>query len=160
MAFSQPIVLELSLVESSGPWLEPGSPVLYCWFHAVHLPGTPHDEGKISVLSMDRAARIWREYTRLVTIDQSREVLAGLETLGLPGRTPDVVGVVDSSDGWDRVVFCVRTEGGAHCMDIAMHSSGFDGNDAEALRELFRRLFALAGFAEFSPVIYGERRTR
>ncbi|MCI0464471.1 MAG: hypothetical protein L0Z62_46665 [Gemmataceae bacterium] len=160
MASSQPIALELSLVESSGPWFKPGSPVLYCWFHAVHLPGTPHDEGKISVLSMDRAARTWREFTRPVTIDQSREILAGLEALGLPGRTPDVEGVVDTSDGWDRVVFWVRTEGGVRCMDLDMHSSGFDGKDAEALRELFRRLFALAGFAEFSPVVYGERRAR
>jgi hypothetical protein len=158
MASSQPIALELSLVESSGPWFKPGSPTLYCWFHAVHFPGTPHDEGKVSVLRPDGATHTWRELTRPLTIDQSREIFARLEALGLPGRPPDVEGVVDTSDGWHRVVFWVRTEDRARCTAIDMHSSGFDGGDAEALRALFRRLFALAGFAEFSPVIYGKGR--
>jgi hypothetical protein len=54
------------------------------------------------------------------------------------------------------VVFWVRMEGGARYVDIDMHASGFDGRDADALRKLFRRLFALAGFVEASPVIYGE----
>jgi hypothetical protein len=156
MASSQPVTLELGLVESSGPWFKPGSPKLYCWFHAVHLPGTPHDQGKVSVLSVDQATGVWRELTRPVTIDQSREVLAAVTALGLPGRAPDVEGVVDTSDGWTRVVFWVRTEGGARCVDIDMHSSGFEGRDADALRGLFRRLFALAGFAAGCPVIYGE----
>jgi hypothetical protein len=159
MASSEPITLELSLVESSGPWFKPGSATLYCWFHAVHIPGTPHDEGKASVLSFDRRARTWQEFTRPVTIDQSREILAGLEAVGLPGSTPDAEGVVDTSDGWHRVVFWVWTKGGARCLNIDMHSSGFEGRDAEALRELFRRLFALAGFSEFSPAVYGERPT-
>jgi hypothetical protein len=160
MMAPQPISLQLSLVESSGAWFKPGSPTLYCWFSAVHLPGTPHDEGKVSVLSVDRGTRAWRELTRPVAVEQSREVLAGLAALGLPGRAPDVKGVVDTSEGWDRIAFGVRMEGGSRCVDIDMASSGFDGGDAEPLRGLFRRLFALAGFADFSPVIYGARRTR
>jgi hypothetical protein len=33
-------------------------------------------------------------------------------------------------------------------LEIGMHSSGFDGKDAETLRALFRHLFALAGYEE------------
>jgi len=40
-----------------------------------------------------------------------------------------------------------------------MHSSGFDGADAERLRALFRALFALAGFQAYCPVVYGPRLT-
>jgi hypothetical protein len=155
MAPSQPFTLELGLVESSGPWFKPGAPTLFCWFKAFHLPGTPHDQGKVSVLSLDQTARSWREFTRPVTLDQSREVLAALTALGLPGCPPDVKGVVDTSEGWSQVVFWVRMAGGVRCVDIDMHSSGFDGRDADALRRLFRRLFALAGFTADSAATYG-----
>jgi hypothetical protein len=144
------------LAESSGPWFGPGWPTLYCSFGAVHLPGTPHDRGTISLLCRDHPTGTWRELVQSVTIDQSREILADLTAVGLPGRAPDVEGVVDTSDGWTRIVFWVRVEGGSRCVEIDMHSSGFRGGDAKALRKLFRRLFALAGFADWSAVIYGE----
>jgi hypothetical protein len=127
--------------------------------HLVHLPGTPHTEGTVSVLSAAPATCQWHEFIRATTIDQVQHVLAALEALGLPGRAPNVKGVVDTSEGWERLVFWVQVKGESRTVNLDVHSSGFDGPDAEPLRTLFRRLFALAGFTGFSPVIYGERRT-
>ena len=105
------------------------------------------------------ATRSWREYVRQTTIDQARSVVAQLEALGIPGRTPEAEGVVDTSDGWTNLFFRVKVEKEATALDIGMQSSGFDGADAEGLRTLFRHLFALAGFEAYSPVVYGPRRT-
>jgi len=150
------MILELSLVQSSGLWFKPGMPILYCWFHAVHVQDTPDEVGRVLVVRRDQATGTWREFTRPVTISQSREILSRLEDLGLPGRAPNVEGVPDTSDGWARVVFWVRTHDGARCMVIDMESSGFEGGDAEPLRRLYRRLFELAGFSDFWPSIYGQ----
>jgi hypothetical protein len=63
MATSEPIILELSLVQSAGPWFKPGMPILYCWFHAVHVQDAPDDSGRVLVVGRDQATGTWREFT-------------------------------------------------------------------------------------------------
>jgi hypothetical protein len=160
MADPQHIAIEVTLLESGGPCGTVGTPRMFCRYSAVHLPGTPLDDGRVCVVARDGATRSWREHTRQTTFESARGVLAQLQALGIPGRTPDATGVVDSSDGWMNLFFRVTAEREAMALDIGMHSSGFDGVDAERLRALFRDLFALAGFEAYCPVVYGPRRTR
>ena len=42
---------------------------------------------------------------------------------------------------------------------FATNSNGFQGKDAEQLRALFRHLFILAGYADYSEGLYGPLRT-
>jgi hypothetical protein len=149
MADPQYIVIEVTLLESGGPFGTVGEPRMFCRYSAVHLPGTSLDDGKVSVVVRDQATQAWREYVRQTTFGEARGVLARLEALGFPGRTPEVEGVVDTSDGWTNLFVRVKVEKEATVLDIAMQSSGFDVADAERLRNLFRDLFALAGFEAY-----------
>lgn len=152
----KPFFLELSLIESSGLWFKPGKPSMYCWLGATHTPRVEFGEARIQVLSADRTTTFWRELNRELNLEQASQVRAELERIGLPGTAPEVQGVIDTSDGWNRLLFSVRTESGACSITIDMQSSGFEGRDAPALRSLFRQLFSLAGFVNFSPTIYEE----
>jgi hypothetical protein len=160
MADPQYLVMEVTLLESGGPFGTVGEPRMFCRYRAVHLPGTHFDDGKVSVVVRDHATQSWREYVRQTTFEDARGVMAQLQALGILGRTPDAKGVVDTSDGWTNLFFRVQTEKESMALDIAMQSSGFDGADAEGLRTLFRDLFALAGFEAYCPVVYGPRRTQ
>jgi hypothetical protein len=160
MADPQYLVIEVTLLESGGPFESVGEPRMFCRYSAAHLSGTRLDDGKVSVVVRDHTTQAWREYVRKTTFDDARGVIARLKALGIPGRTPKAEGVVDTSDGWTNLSFRVKAEKDAMAFDIGMQSSGFDGADAEKLRVLFRELFALAGFEAYSPVVYGPCRTR
>jgi hypothetical protein len=136
----------LSLIASSGPFGRVGSPNLFCWASAAHFPSGPPDNGRIVVLSRDSPARAWREYAGALSVEQSRKVIELLDALGLPGRTPDVEGVVDTYDSWSHISFETRVEGRHANLEIMMHSSGFEGGDAARLNGLFLYLFKLAGY--------------
>jgi hypothetical protein len=144
----------LSLVESSGPFGRVGSPNLFCWASAAHFPSGPPDNGRIVVLSRDSSTRAWREYAGALSVEQSLEVIERLNALGLPGRTPDVEGVVDTSDSWSHISFETRVEGRHTNLEIMMHSSGFEGGDAARLNGLFLYLFKLAGYEGYGWSFY------
>jgi hypothetical protein len=149
------IAFQLTLVQSAGPLFQVGSPQLFLWLNVAHGPGTPIDDGKVFVICYDEAARAWREHTRSMAVEQSREVIERLKKLGFPVRRPDVEGVVDTSGGWSHLSFQGRIDESNFVFNIGMESSGFRGRDAEQLRELFRCLFRLAGYAGYDPTIYG-----
>lgn len=151
-----PFSFTLSLIESSGLFGQAGRPNLFCWASAFHFPAAALGDGRILVLSRDPAADAWREYAGALSAEQSRTIMELLKALGLPGRTPDVEGVVDTSDGWSHISFQTGVEGRHSHLDISMHSSGFDGGDAARLRSLFRLLFDLAGYQGYNQSAYGE----
>lgn len=140
------ISFTLHLIASSGLFGRVGSPNLFCWASAAHLPSGPLDDGRIVVLSRDSSTGDWREYARALSIEQSRKIIELLNDLGLPGQTPDVGGVVDTSDSWSHISFETRVEGRHTNLEIMMHSSGFEGSDAARLNGLFLYLFNLAGY--------------
>jgi hypothetical protein len=149
-----PISLTLSLIESSGLFGRVGAPTLFCWVSAVHLPGGLIDDGNALVLSHDITGA-WHEHSQRLSAGQSLEVIERLEKLGLPERAPEAEEVLDTSEAWFHISFLVRI-GSCHArVDIPMHSSGFEGRDAEPLKELFRCLFGLAGYRGYSTTVYG-----
>ena len=146
----------LSLIESSGPFGQIGRPTLFCWASAFHFPAATLGDGRIFVLSRDVVTGAWREHAAALSVEQSRRILELLIALGMPGRTPDVEGVVDTSDGWSHISFHTETEGQHSHLEVTMHSSGFGGDDATLLRGLFRHLFDLAGYKAYNPSAYGD----
>ena len=145
----------LSLIESSGPFGRAGRPELFCWANAFHLPAGIIDDGRVVVLSRDPGTNAWREYAGALSAAQSRTIVELLQALGMPGRSPEVEGVVDTSDGWSHISFHTSVEGRHSHLGISMHSSGFDGGDAARLRSLFRLLFDLAGYQGYDLSVYG-----
>jgi hypothetical protein len=146
MADLKYIFIEVTLLESVGPIGTVGKLRMICRYKACHVPGTHLDDGQVSVVVHDHATQSWREYTRQTTYAEARGIVAQLKALGIPGRTPEVEGVIDSSDSWAHLFFRVLGEQDSMALDINMQSSGFNGADAEGLRTLFRQLFALAGY--------------
>jgi hypothetical protein len=110
MADPQYVVIEVTLLESGGPVGTVGEPRMFCRYSAAHLPGTHLDDGEVSVVVRDSATQSWREYVRQTTLDDARGVIAQLEALGIPGRTPEAEGVVDTSDGWTSLSLRVKAE--------------------------------------------------
>jgi hypothetical protein len=149
------LAIELTLLETRGPFFKVGAPTLLCRFSAVHLGGNQINDGKVCVIVRDTIANHWREYARDVTADQVQQVAGRLQGLHIPYRTPNVQGVIDTSDAWTHLLLYIRAEQRTLPLEIHMHSSGFDGEDAEPLRTLFRLLFALAGYDGFCRVVYG-----
>lgn len=150
------ISFTLSLVESSDLFGRVGSPNLFCWASAAHLPASPIDDGHILILSRDSVSGVWHEYAKAFSIEQSLKVIELLNGIGLLSRIPDVVGIVDTSDGWSHISFEIQIEGQHSHLEISMHSSGFGGSDGSQLRGLFRYLFSLAGYEGYSLSIYGD----
>ena len=156
MAARPYIDLEMSFSETCGPFGKAGWPRLYCWLKSVHLPGSKIDDAMISVVARVRATVSWQEHSRRLTLEQTQAILESLDKLGIPEKAVQVEGVVDTSDGWSNICFQVKDGERNFALDIPMQSSGFDGNDAEELRQLFRQLFKCAGYPDYCPVIYGQ----
>jgi hypothetical protein len=150
------IALEMSLLQTAGPHYKVGWPFLYCWLKAVHLPGTPLNDARVSVLSRAHPTEPWHEFTRELSLGESEALVGSLEKLGIPGRSLDIEGVVDTSDEWSHVFFRVKTDEQTFALEIDMQASGFKGKDAEGLRALFRQLFDRAGYRDYCPVVYGQ----
>lgn len=149
------ISFALSFIKSSGPFGQVGSPNLFYWLSVAYLPGSHINDGKVLIISRDRVRGLWREHTQQVSFEQARRVTELLRKLGIPERSPDVEGVVDTSDSWSHISFQVRMEERHSSLEISMQSSGFEGRDAELLRELFRYLFSIAGYDNYDLSIWG-----
>jgi hypothetical protein len=150
-------VFELTLVETGGPLPGPGVPALVCHVGAFHLTPGPVDDGRVTVLARSRPGPGWREFGRRTTRDESRAILDRLDRLGLPDRRPTVTGAFDTSDTWAHLHLAVRLWDKTAVVEVPCQSTGFEGPDADALRELVREVFALAGYDEYSAVLYGPK---
>jgi hypothetical protein len=155
MAAGSYIYVEAFLLETIGPLYMPGRLRLFCWFKAAHLPGTQIDGARVSVVACsDQAGGVWKEYSQDLVMEQSMAIIESLERLGIPGRALDAQGNFDTGDSWSNILFQVQREDETFTQSISMQCSGFDGNDAEELKSLFRQLFDLAGYDGYSQVIY------
>lgn len=107
------------------------------------------------IIHHDQIRGGWNEYSREVTIEQSQAIIERVKRLGFPDRLPAVEGKDDTGNHWTHLSLQIGINEQRSLMGVSMESSGFEGRDADPLRELFRHLFGIAGFAEFDPVVYG-----
>lgn len=139
------ISLEVTLIESSGRFGTAGFPAVVCRYAAHHW-GDCLNDGNITVVAFQRETKSWRQVGRATTVAEARAIVEQLASLRLPGCRPDVEPIPGTAETWDNMVVHVRDQDGATTFEITDHGSGFRGKDADALRNLFRCLFALAGF--------------
>jgi hypothetical protein len=150
-------VFELAWSQTSGPFGSVGAPRLFGWVRALVLPAAAMSEARACILARSDTSETWVEYSRPVAAADASALGAALARLGLPGRAPNVEGVVDTSDGWATLRVSVSFGDGSQAFEIYTESSGFAGPDAEALRSMFRHVFALAGFVDYDWSLYGHR---
>ena len=134
----------VTLVETTGMNGRVGSPRTLLRFAAVHLPGTPLDDGRISIVAQDPRRETWFELSRQTTIDEAIEVATRVDALRLNEGEPDIRGRFDTSDSWVHLLVHVQRESATRTLEVNMQSSGLEGSAAPAFRELHRYLCSLA----------------
>lgn len=139
------ISLEVTLIKSSGLIGTAGFPAVLCRYAAHHL-GDWLNDGTITVIGFQRETTSWRQVGRATTVAEARVIVEQLAALRIPGCIPDVVPVPGTAKTWETILVHVRHRDNAATFEIADDGDGFKGKDADALRNLFRSLFALAGF--------------
>jgi len=68
-----------------------------------------------------------------------------LKAFRFPEHAPHVDGIIDSSDSWYQTILRVALDSLQRTLDLNFQCSGYDGDDAEGLRALFRHLTTMAG---------------
>lgn len=139
------VFLDLHLTVTGGAFSAVGELQLYCWLRAVRLPGhvcsaklvaVDRREGGLGVRESDL------ETERLAPL------VSLLADLGFPARRPRVEGAFDTSDFWQHVVLRVTLNDDAETVELSLCSSGFEGEDASALRKVFRWILETAGVSD------------
>lgn len=149
------IALEISLLQIGGEVLNRGDLQVVCDFRAFHVPGTPMDAGRVSVLAKDRISERWVEYRRETEREFAAEIAGLVKQLGIPERVPKVRGELDTCDSWTQLLLHFTVDSKSCTFAIDVQCSGFEGADAETLRTLLQKLFLAAGFESHSRSVYG-----
>ena len=135
---------ELSLIVTSGAFNFVGGPRLFCWLKAIQAPGF-EERGRLAVFHPEKPGGVLVPEERSVDITAVEPLVTALRELGFPERAPQVEPVFDSSDGWEHVVLRVTMNDTTRTLDLMFYLSGLEGDDAERLTEVFRRLFDTIG---------------
>tara|TARA_R110002072_G_scaffold25443_7_gene85275 strand:+ start:10985 stop:11815 length:831 start_codon:yes stop_codon:yes gene_type:complete len=155
MTATKPFSLELTIQESSG-WLgRVGHQTMVGRFCMLHAPGSTLDDAVVAFVAKDAQTSHWSSHERSLTSEQALEVASLVDAIGMPARTPDVSGVFDTSDGWVNLLFRVKKDQLTNSFEIGMQSSGFEGADADALRNLLRTLCSLSGYQGMHRFVVG-----
>jgi hypothetical protein len=155
--------VEVLLVQSVGAfYFGAGTPQVVCRFEAVPPFRSARDQDRrISCLAWkstglkedSRTAGHWDEYVPTLSLEQSQRFLDYLGALSLP-ECSHFQGEFDSGAILQHLFLRIRLDASIHSYDINMYRSGFDGDGAEIIKPLCRRLFDLAGYAEYDNTIY------
>jgi hypothetical protein len=148
-------IFQLTWTQTSGPHLSAGSPQLFGWVRGFLLPTISITDARVCILACSATSGVWVEYARPIPLDEAAALADMLARLGLPDRAPQVTGVVDTSDGWSALDVSVTVEEHSRSFAVYTESSGFAGPDADALRTMFRQVFALAGYTGYDESLYG-----
>ena len=138
------IALEISLIESSGPLRQVRAPRLFFWLHAIQAEEAFRD-GQAMALLRSRDGSSWVERSVSVSQDEVRDIVQLLKDLAILDRELSVKGAFDSSDVWSKLSFSVALNDMDYTLDVNMAATGFEGEDAEPLRKMLRRLLGLVG---------------
>jgi hypothetical protein len=137
-------VLEILVVESMGPFLKAQKPWRILWFHAIQVRDGV-DDARVVALTRSLTDEVWEERIRSVLWQTVREILGLLSEVGIPGRELRVKGTLDTSDTWSKLMLRIQLDGRVFTLDLEMMASGYEGEDAEALGRLLKKLEGLIG---------------
>lgn len=138
------LFLDLQLTVTGGAFSIVGDLRLFCWLRAVKQGVERPARGKTVALRPSAAASGFTTREREIEPRQIESLAARLERLRFPRAKPRVEEVFDTSDFWEHVVLRVTLNDDTDTLELSLCSSGFDGEDAAALRDLFQLLLEIA----------------
>ena len=139
-------IVEIDWTEAVGPQTSVGSPYLFGWLRACYMqPGFIAD-GRVVVLARGSQSADWAQYQGPVTQPDADTLVSAFAVLGIPERAPRVESVLDSSDTWFTSSMRVVVYDRIQTFTIQTQSSGFQGHEADGLREVFQRILDLSGY--------------
>lgn len=137
--------LELQLTVTAGVFYAVGGLRLFCWLKAIKMGAEAPLQAKLVAVRSSVSGSAFTSSERELSATEVGELIAHLRRLRFPECKPAVEGVFDTSDGWENAVLRATLNDDTGVVELAMCASGFDGEDAAALRAVFRRLLATAG---------------
>jgi hypothetical protein len=148
-------VLEVDWTEAIGAATSVGSPYLFGWLRAFYVQPGLIAEGQVVVVAREAQTAGWTEYRGAVTLPEADTLVSAFAVMGVPERVPRVESIPDSSDTLYtcsvRVVVDQRTQS----FTVQAQSSGFGGDDADGLREVFQRILKLSGYGQRHTMFVG-----
>lgn len=139
------LFLDLQLTVSGGAYSTVGDLQLFCWLRAFREDTARPARGKMVALCSPASASALTTAERELEPPQIEALAARLERLRFPCAKPRVEEVFDTSDSWQHVVLRATLNDETDTLELSLCSSGFDGEDAAALRDFFRLLLEIAG---------------
>lgn len=139
--------LDLNLTVTAGTYDTVGGLRLFCWIKAVRLGAERPARGRLVALHSS-AGRGLVPSERELMPRELKSLVAHLHELRFPEAKPRVEGVFDTSDVWEHVVLRVALNDDTDTLELSLCASGFEGEDAGALRAAFGALLAAAGVLE------------
>ena len=139
--------LDLHLTVTGGSFSTVGELHLYCWLRAVQLPGTA-SAGNLVTVRPSAATGELEVSESAVEARRAAPLVSLLEDLRFPAQRPLVEDVFDTSDFWQHVIFRVTLNDDSDAVELALCSSGFEGEDAAGLRAVFRGVLEIAGVTD------------
>lgn len=143
-AAAEAFYLDVYLTVTGGAFNVVGALRLFGWLKAARGPGF-EPRGHLVVVQPSGAGGTLKAREKDIEAEQVDGLVKSLRHLGFPDRSPRVEETFDTSDVWEHVVFRVTLNDATAEVDLALLASGFEGEDAEALRDVFRNLLDAAG---------------
>ncbi|HLW64466.1 MAG TPA: hypothetical protein VKS79_04040 [Gemmataceae bacterium] len=152
----QPFLLEVTLIVTGGPvYRLVGNLELMVWLQASNIAPSGGEAAGLVVRYEPKDKSI-SSRTVPVSFAAAQNVAKQLCELGLPGRTPQVEGVVDTSDKWCNISLHVRELERDGNFTLCLAHSGYEGDDAERFEQLLQAILLAVGLdpKQFRLLLY------
>jgi hypothetical protein len=141
--------LELTLQVTRGPFGKLGSLDMIYWLKATTYPFAGNGT-RGTVICRENPNSVLAPLELNVPLAEAEMIVGLFRTLGFPGRNLDVQPIVDTSDCWTALSLQVYLDDRRDTLSLSLQCSGFEGNDAKSLQDIFARLFEVGHVADRS----------
>lgn len=136
--------LSCSLLVQRGGHFSLGDIHLLVTIEAVGVSLPPrHDYARVRVLARGSSDTIV-ESRPDPDLDAIANLAGALRAVQFPGRTPALQAVVDTGEGWERLLLHVCVDGVPASVRLDLQWSGFEGPDAQRWCEVFASILRVA----------------
>ena len=140
------VVLEIDWSETIGATSSVGSPYLFGWLRAAYIQPGMIADGRVVVVARDNLSADWTQYESSVSEPEAVTLICMLAGLGIPVRGPRIESIVDSSDTLHTCTVRIVVGQQVQTFTVQSQCSGFRGEDAIGLCDVFQRILRLAGY--------------